>query len=208
MVAPTKKFLRSLGFNVLGGVLAYPTAQGVIFALGYFSTLPAGIETFIFVSTYSGLVCVFIFRVWDDVRTFSEDVKIYFILDGDKVLSGDSEAHPHCPKLYDEETYELFQILLCGFPREFTVTKFNRIFFLNGVAGLPSAKLQEAITNQTVFSQILGRLRSDNFIRTDGFSFSLQLGPWEERREELMAKKSEFDKWGEIAEQLIKQNVT
>ncbi|MFH1069255.1 MAG: hypothetical protein V1794_06490 [Candidatus Glassbacteria bacterium] len=206
MVAPTKKFLRSLGINVLGGVLAFPTAQGVVFALGFFYSLPTGIETFIFVTTYSGLVCVFIFRVWDDVRTFSEDAQIFFILNDEKVLPIETELHPTALKLYDDETYDLFKILLCGFPREFTVTKFNRLFFLNGIGSLPSPKLQEAVSNQMEFSQILGRLKSDNFVRTDGFSFSIQFTSWEERREELMLNKPEFEKWQEIAGQLIKQN--
>ena len=103
MVAPAKKFVRSLGLNVLGGVLAYPAAQSVIFAFGFVYTLPTGLETFIFVTTYSGLVCVVIFRVWDDVRTFSEDVEIYFILNNDKNLSAETAEHPTCPRLYDED---------------------------------------------------------------------------------------------------------
>jgi hypothetical protein len=202
----TKKIWRDISLNVLGGLLAYPCAHGLVMGLGYFLYVPNGIATAIFVTTYSGLVLIFVVRIWDDVKVLTDDLKILIILNENESVSSDTYLQPIHTKLFDEETYEFFQRLLGGLPSEYTVIKLNRLFFLNAISSLPTSKLQDLVSNQTAFSQILGRLRADGFIRTDGFSFSIQLGQWELKREEMMEQKSELEKWEEIATQVIEQN--
>ncbi|MBN2288605.1 MAG: hypothetical protein JXQ83_04680 [Candidatus Glassbacteria bacterium] len=206
MVTPVKKIWLDIGLSVIGGVFSYPLAHGMLFALGYFFNVPSGIGTVVFVTTYSGLVFVFIFRIWDDVRILTEDVKIIVIYNENKALPAEMSLAQTYPILFDEETYESFQRLLCSFPPEYTVFKLNRLFFLNGIASLPTPKLNELVNNQKAFSQLITRLKTDDYIRTDGYSFSIQLGKWEAKRKEMMERKSEFQKWQEIANRLIEQN--
>ena len=202
MITSTRKIWRDIGLNVAGGLLAYPCAQGLVLGLGYFFFVPNGIAAAIFVTTYSGLVLVFVVRIWGDVKVLTDDLKIMIILNENESVSPDT----YLPKLFDEETYESFQRLLCAFPSEYTALKLNRLFFVNGIPCLPTLKLQELVNNQAAFSQLLGRLRADNYIRTDGFSFSIQLRQWESKRKEMEALKAEFAKWQEIATLVIDLN--
>ena len=206
MAASTKKIWRDIGLNVLGGLLAYPCAHGLVVGLGYLFYVPNGIAAAIFVTTYSGLVLIFVVRIWDDVKVLTDDLKILIILNENESLPSDTFLQPVQTKLFDEETYEFFQRLLGSLPSEYTVIKLNRLFFLNAISALPTAKLQDLVDNQTAFSQLIGRLKADGFIRTDGFSFSIQLGQWELKREEMMEQKAELEKWEEIAAQVIAKN--
>ncbi|MEA2064070.1 MAG: hypothetical protein U9P14_10260, partial [Gemmatimonadota bacterium] len=86
------------------------------------------------------------------------------------------------------------------------VFQFNRLFFLKGISSLPGSGLRELVSNQKAFSQLLARLKSDDYIRTDGFSFSLQLGEWESQRKQMAEKKPEFKKWQNIANELIEHD--
>ncbi len=206
MSTSEKKIWLDIGVNVLGGVLSYPLAHGLVFVLGSFYNVPNGIATVIFVTTYSGLVLVFVYRIWNDVRTLTDDVQILIIYYGNKSISTTEYFQPTYTKTFDEETYESFQRLLCGFPPEYTVFKFNRLFFLKGISSLPTSKLRHLVINQKVFSQLLARLKRDDYIRTDGFSFSIQLGKWESKRKEMMESTPESQKWQEIANHLIEHN--
>jgi len=206
LITSTRKIWRDIGLNVLGGLIAYPCAHGLALGLGYFFYVPNGIAAAIFVTTYSGLVLIFVVRIWNDVKVLTDDLKILIILNENESVSPDTYLHPVQPRLFDEETYEFFQRLLCAFPSEYTVIKMNRLFFLNALSALPTAKLQDVVSNQAAFSQLLGRLKADDFIRTDGFSFSVQLGQWELKREEMMEQKAEFEKWQEVARELLEKN--
>lgn len=202
MITSNRKIWHGLGLNVLGGLLAYPCANGLVLVLGYFFYVPSGIATATFVTTYSGLVLVFVIRIWDDVKVLTDDLKILIIVNENESLPSETYIPPIQTKLFSEETYESFQRLLCSFPEEYTVLKLNRLFFLDGISILPTSRLQDLVNDQAAFSQLLGRLKSDGYIRTDGFSFSIQLGKWETKRKELMEQNSEFQKWQEIAGQL------
>jgi len=206
MATSAKRIWLDIGLNALGGVLSYPLAHGLVFVLGSFYTVPNGIATVIFVTSYSGLVLVFVFRIWNDVRTLTDDVKILIIYCGNESVSTETYIGPTFAKTFDEETYESFQRLLCGFPPEYTVFKFNRLFFLKGISSLPTSKLRHLVINPKAFSQLLGRLKKDDYIRTDGFSFSIQLGKWESKRKEMMENAFESQKWQGIAANLIENN--
>ena len=174
--------------------------------IGYFHTVPTGIATVIFVTTYSGLVFVCVYRIWDDVKILADNAQIIIIVGEKKSISTETYLQLIHQRLFDERTYKSFLKLLCGFPPEYTVFKFNRFFFLNGISSLPGQELQDLVTNQKAFSQLITRLKSDDYIRTDHFSFSIQLGKWELKRKKVMENKAEFQEWQEIANRLIELN--
>ena len=206
MVAPAKKIWRDIGLNVAGGVLSYPIANGVVLLLGTVIDLPAGIAATIFISTYSGMVVVCIYRLWTDVRSLTNDVKILVILNEENAVGAETVPQPTSPRQFDEETYEAFQRLLSGFPPEYSVIKLNRLFFLEGLASLPSPKLKELVDNQKAFSQLLGCLKADDYIRTDGHFFTIQLNRSEGKRQELADNQAELLEWRKIATGLIEKN--
>ncbi|HUU29046.1 MAG TPA: hypothetical protein VM123_14655 [archaeon] len=206
MAPPAKKILLDIGLSAMGGVLAFPLAHGFIYMLGSFYSIPSGIATVIFVTTYTGLVVVFVYRIWDDIRALTSDVRIFIIYNQNNYISPETVLPPSYPMLYDEETYELFQRLLCGFPPEYTVIKLNRLFFLDSLSSLPDPKLQELVDNQKAFSQLLAHLKKDDCIRTDGYFFTIQLASWDAKRKEITKDNSELKKWMEVANQLIEQN--
>ena len=59
---------------------------------------------------------------------------------------------------------------------------------------------QDLVKDQKAFSQLLTCLKSDNFIRTDGFSFSIQHGMWQTKRQEVKSNKDEFSRWQQVAD--------
>ncbi|MFC1537453.1 hypothetical protein ACFL4P_01350 [Gemmatimonadota bacterium] len=205
MATSTKRIWLDIGLSVMGGVLSYPLAHGFLYVIGYFYSVPTGIATVIFITTYSGVVFVCVYRVWDDVRLLTDDMRILIIYQGiDTAPNGTYLPAPQ--KLFDDDTYETFQKLLCGFPPEYTVFKFNRLFFLKGISSLPDSKLRYLASNPKAFSQVITRLKNDDYIRTDGFSFSLQLSKWEFKRKEIMNNKPEFLKWQGVANHLVELN--
>ncbi len=200
MVAPAKNALRSMGLNVLGGVSAYFIAQGVALTAESFFAAPQAVATTIFVTSYSGMVVVFVFRVWEDAKVLTENLSIVIIANEHETLPADSGSAQIQPTLFDQETYEAFQALICSLPREYTVIKLNRLYFLEKLAAFPNQKLQDLVKDQKAFSQLLTCLKSDNFIRTDGFSFSIQHGMWQTKRQELKSNKDEFSRWQQVAD--------
>jgi hypothetical protein len=197
-----KKALRSMGLNVLGGVSAYFIAQGFAFSVDYFFSAPQVMVTTIFITCYSGMVVVFVFRVWEDAKVLTEDLKIVIIANEHETLPTDSGSAQIKPTLFDQETYEAFQALICSLPREYTVIKLNRLYFLEKLGSFPIQKMQELVKDQIAFSQLLTCLKSDNYIRTDGFSFSIQPGMWETRRQEMKSNTQEFSRWKQVADDL------
>jgi len=206
MVAPAKRIWRDIGLNVAGGVLSYPIANGVVLLLGTVIDLPAGIAATIFISTYSGMVVVCIYRLWTDVRALTNDVRILVILNDGTTARAETVQQPMSPRPFDEETYEAFQRLLGGFPPEYSVIKLNRLFFLEGLASLPTPKLMELVDNQKAFSQLLGCLKADDYIRTDGYFFTIQLNRSEAKRQELADCQAELLEWQKLSAGLIEKN--
>ncbi|MBW7995511.1 MAG: hypothetical protein FVQ81_02845 [Candidatus Glassbacteria bacterium] len=202
-MAPAKNTWRSLGLNVLGGVSAFFIAQGIASAADVFLVLPQGITTAIFVTSYSGMVVVFVIRVWEDATVLTQDLKILIITEEQEMLQADHNAPQIQPTLFDKETYEAFKALFCCLPREFTVIKLNRLFFLEKLGEFPNIKMQELVRDQKAFSQLLSCLKSANYIRTDGFSFSVQPGTWETKRQEMQANQQEFNRWRSVANGLL-----
>ena len=202
MVAPAKKALRSMGLNVLGGVSAYFIAQGMAFTAESFFAAPQAFVTTIFITSYSGMVVVFVFRVWEDAKVLTENLSIVIITNEHAVLPADSGNGQTQPTLFDQETYTAFQALICSLPREYTVIKLNRLYFLDKLGSFPNQKMQDLVKDQVAFSQLLNCLKSDNFIRTDGFSFSIQPGMWEAKRYEMKSNAEEFGRWKQVAADL------
>ncbi|OGG06567.1 MAG: hypothetical protein A3F83_11700 [Candidatus Glassbacteria bacterium RIFCSPLOWO2_12_FULL_58_11] len=206
MVAPAKKIWRNIGLDVAGGVLSYPISNGVVLLLGTFIDLPAGIAATVFISTYSGMVVVCIYRLWTDVRALTNDVRILVILNEENANGAETAPQPTSPRMFDDETYEVFQRMLSGFPPEYSVIKLNRLFFMEGLASLPSPKLQELVNNQKAFSQLLGCLKNDEYIRTDGHFFTVQLSQSEAKRQQLKECPAELQEWQKLATGLIEKN--
>jgi len=203
VVAPAKKTLRSLGLNLLGGVSAYFLAQGFVMVAESVFIFPQGIATAIFVTSYSGMVVVFVIRIWEDAKVLTQDLKIVIIANEQDALPQANGAQQIQPTLFDQETYEAFQALLCSLPREYTVIKLNRLFFLEKLSAFPDLKMQELVKDHKAFGQLLACLKSDNVIRTDGFSFSMQPQVWEAGRQELRADPEEMNRWKGVANNLL-----
>ncbi len=197
---------QSIGLNLIGGLLAYPCALGAELLLSSVAQVPATVATAVFVSAYSGLVVVFIVRIWGDVKNLTSDLKIVIIVDEQKNSLGQSSLPQLQPPLFDEETYENFKRLLACFPHEYTVEKLNRLFFYESISCLPTLGMQEAVRNPAAFTQLLTRLRGENFIRTDGFSFSVQLSRVDSKKKEIGALGSELHRWQEVSAGLIARN--
>jgi hypothetical protein len=203
LVAPAKNTLHSLGLNLLGGVSAYFLAQGLVFAAESLFVFPQGIATAIFVTSYSGMVVVFVIRIWEDAKDLTRDLKIVIIANEHGALTQGGTQQQVQPTLFDQETYEAFQKLLCSLPREYRVIKLNRLFFLDKLSNLPNVKLQELIKDHKAFSQLLTCLKSDNVIRTDGFSFSMQPQVWDTKRQELWNDRDEMSHWQTVANNML-----
>ncbi len=202
MVAPAKNVMRSMGLNVLGGISAYFIAQGFAMAAESFFAAPQAVATTIFITSYSGMVVVCVFRVWEDAKVLTQNLSIVIIANEHETLPADSGSARIQPTLFDQETLEEFQALICSMPREYTVIKLNRLYFLDKLAAFPNLKMQELVGDQKAFSQLLACLKSDDFIRTDGFSFSIQPGMWASKRQELKANGDEFGRWQRVADDL------
>ncbi len=197
---------QSIGLNLIGGLLAYPLASGVDLTLDSFAQVPAAVSTTVFVTAYSGLVIVFIVRIWGDVKALTSDLKIVIIVDEQNNIPAATNPAQLQPLLFDEETFENFKRMLAGFPHEYTVEKMNRLYFVEALPFLPTLGLQELVRNPAAFAQLLGRLRAEDFVRTDGFSFSVQLNRWDAKRKEIGAIGSELHRWQEVASNLISRN--
>ena len=202
MVAPSRNIWRSLGLNLLGGMSAYFIAQGFVMAAESLFVFPQGIATAIFVTSYSGMVVVFVIRIWEDAKVLTQDLKIVIIANEQDVLPQDGMQQIQ-PTLFDQETYEAFQSLLCSLPREYTVIKLNRLFLLEKLGSLPNIKMQELIKDHKAFAQLLTCLKSDNVIRTDGFSFSVQPQEWEAQRQALRTNPEEMNRWQGVVNNLL-----
>jgi hypothetical protein len=202
LVAPANKTLRSLGLNLLGGVSAYFLAQGIVFAAESVFVFPQGIATAIFVTSYSGMVVVFVIRIWEDAKVLTDNLKIVIIAN-EQDLGQSNGTQQITPTLFDQETYEAFQALLCSLPREYTVIKLNRLFFLEKLSSFPNIKMQELVKDHKAFAQLLACLKSDNVIRTDGFAFSVQPQVWEATRMEMRTSPEVMNRWKGVANDLL-----
>ena len=92
MVAPAKKALRSMGLNVLGGISAYFIAQGIAMTAESFFAAPQAVATTIFVVSYSGVVTVCVFRVWEDAKVLTQNLSIVIIANEQETLPAFPEA--------------------------------------------------------------------------------------------------------------------